>query len=173
MDQQLWCQSPGNSGARPIFFASDRPIWFLPGTSPRAPEKSVTISSSRSVEGLCSVWTGLELTAKLGLFVGIQLVPLVYLIHLRMEWRTLAATLELCESLIGSLSLSLSLCLFLCRYNKNNNKIHLGSPGVVIPGIFAGKCTLDLVFGGKVARKSTTRLWFSRKHPGALVNSGW
>lgn len=55
MDQQLWCQSPGNSGARPIFFASDRPIWFLPGTSPRAPEKSVMISSSRSV-GPCLDW---------------------------------------------------------------------------------------------------------------------
>ena len=168
MDQQLWCQSPGNSGARPIFFASDRPIWFLPGTSPRAPEKSVTISSSRSV-GPCLDWPWVD--SQVGFVCRDQISAFGVFDTFTNGMKNFCGnTWTLWEFDWIAFSLSLSLCLFLCRYN---NKIHLGSPGVVIPGIFAGKCTLDLVFGGKVARKSTTRLWFSRKHPGALVNSGW
>ena len=82
MDQQLWCQSPGNSGARPIFSLLTGRSDFCPAQAQGLPKNQLR---SLHPGQWGPVWTGLELTAKLGLFVGIKLVPLVYLIHLRME----------------------------------------------------------------------------------------
>lgn len=120
-DKEMWTNScEVSQRARPVE-ASDRQIWFLPGTSPRAPEKSVTISSSRS-EGPCRCLDWPWVDSQVGFVCRDPFGAFGVFDTFTNGMKNFCGNTW---TLWEFDWIAFSLCLFLCRYN---NTIHLGSP---------------------------------------------